>query len=100
MSARDMEKYEQILQSNEPKKTDIIESKFNFQKFVLSPLGISLIAFVVFLMLLMVLQPTFILKEDETTKQKKINVVKVVIISVVCAFLVYIIPILICKSCK
>ena len=100
MSARDMEKYEQILQSNEPPKTDIIESKSNLKKFVLSPLVISLIAFVVFFMLLMVLQPTFILKEDEATQQKKINIVKVVIISVVCAFLVYIIPILICKSCK
>jgi hypothetical protein len=98
--SRDNETYKNIVESSVPQKTELTESKFNVQKFVLSPLGISFIAFVVFSMLLMVLQPTFILKEDETTQQKKINFVKVLIISVVCAFLVYIIPILICKSCK
>jgi|LakMenEpi03Aug12_release.lakeMendotaPanAssembly.Ray.scaffolds.fasta_scaffold1013089_1 hypothetical protein len=90
--------FQKILELN--KSVQTTPTKFNVNKFIMSPLGISLIAFIIFCVTLSILQPMYILKEDEKTKKQSVNILKVLVISFVCALLIYIIPIIIIKSCK
>ena len=70
-------------------------------KIMTSPLGISGVALLVFCVALLILRPSFVLKTDNGTGKKSVDVVRVLAISLVCAACVFLIPTIVCRTtCK